>query len=322
MGWKIFELLRIPTPTILGPIAAVCAGNLLGLPVMLPHWAQPMISLAMGTMIGLRFNLKLKGLLKEVCLVVGWIVVLSLLAAGALQSAGLDRFTAIFSSVPGGLSEVALMAISLDADILVVTLLQSSRLLSTMFLIPIIAAKLPHPNEAPLYKKSEGHRHMGIHAWLIVAALVLSSALLLDYIGVPAAMIMGPMLAVGVFTQLKGYSAKIPSQVQKAVQIAIGGVVGLGITSESLRTVGSVLLPLLYLNLIIVGGSLLLAFTLHKISKWDMVTCLTCASPAGLSPTVMIAMEYGADTGKVALFQMLRLFTALLFVSVYSLLAL
>ena len=321
LGWKVFELLRIPTPAILGPIAAVSAGNLLGLPAMAPFWVRPALSLAMGTMLGLRFNLKVKGLIKEACLAVGWIVALSLLAATALQSAGLGRATAIFSSVPGGISEVALMAISFDVDILAITLLQSSRLLSTMFLIPIIAAKLPRPSEAPSNERAESRR-MTTPAWLIVAALVCVSAFLLDFIGVPAAMIVGPMLAVGIFTQLRGYRTKIPSQLQKTVQIGIGGIVGLGITGESLRTTGDVLLPLLYLNLIIVGGSLLLAFTLHKISKWDMITCLTCASPAGLSPTIMLAMEYNADSSKVALFQMLRLFTALLFVSVYSLLML
>ena len=322
LGWKLFELLRIPSPAILGSIVAVGAGNLLGLPMAVPFWVRPVLSLSMGTMIGLRFNLKAKGLIKEICLAVGWIIAMSLLASKALQAAGLCETTAVFAATPGGLSEVALMAISFDADILAVTMLQTSRLLITMFIIPLIAAKLPQPSQAPQTEESAPKRQISPRGWLIIAALTCTSAFILNSIGVPAAMIIGPMLAVGIFTQLRGYSVKIPNLLQKTIQAGIGGIVGLGVAGESLRAATGFLLPLLYLNIIIVGGGLLLALVLKKISRWDTLTCLLCASPAGLSPSIMLSIELNADSSKVALFQVLRLFTALLFASVYSLLML
>ena len=141
VGWRICELIRIPAAAILGPIIAVAAANCFGLALIVPVWLKPLLSILMGIMLGLRFNLKLKGLLKEVILVGSWIILLSLVTASVLMQTGLDEPTAIFSATPGGIAEVSLMSFSFGADPFVVSLLQFSRMISTMFIIPILAKK-------------------------------------------------------------------------------------------------------------------------------------------------------------------------------------
>ena len=72
------------------------------------------------------------------------------------------------------------------------------------------------------------------------------------------------------------------------------------------------LIPALILNVLIIGGSLLLAKILIKYTGWDKATCILSCCPAGLSPTIMVAMEYGADANIVTVFQVLRMVTVLI----------
>ena len=92
----------------------------------------------------------------------------------------------------------------------------------------------------------------------------------------------------------------------------MGGLIGLNITKESLLSFPDYILPIICLVILLIGGSVVLAFVLQKVSKWDMTTCLLATSPAGLTPMILLSIEMEADSDRVALFQVLRLVTVLL----------
>ncbi|MDL2214075.1 AbrB family transcriptional regulator [Clostridia bacterium OttesenSCG-928-O13] len=316
-GWLLFEKLKIPTAAILGSIAAVGLANVLGLPMGAPAFFKPGLSVAMGIMLGLRFNLKLKGLLKEILLVGAWLVGLSLIAAKALTLAGVAAPTALFAAMPGGIAEISLMALGFGADAFVVALLQSTRLLLTMIIFPALAKRVgPAPAGGPPEPEKEQTAPARTPAkgdWALIVLMGLGAGALCQWLGVPAGAMLGPMLTVGAFTKARGFTVKLNKTLQKCLQAGVGGLVGLSITRQSVMAVGSNVVPIVLLNVLVVGGSLLLAFVLEKLSGWDRATCLLSCSPAGLSPTVLLSMELGADAGRVALFQVLRLVTVLVF---------
>lgn len=314
VGWLLFERIKIPTPAILGPLAVICTANLLGWPVAPPTWLKPALSLAMGAMLGFRFNLKLRGLWKQVLLAAVWIMALSLLSAKALAVAGLDQPTALFAAMPGGIAEISLMALDYDANGFAVALLQTSRLLLTMLLIPVLARRAPKPTGEQSEKPTAGKPKF--RDWVLLLVLGGAAAYLLSLLHVPAATMVGPMLAVGLYTKARGIGVKLDKRLQTFVQLGVGGLVGMGITKESVLHAGDYLLPALLLCTLIVGGSLLLSWVLQKITGWDRATCLLAASPAGLSPTVLLAIELEADSAKVIVFQVLRLSLVLVFAPV------
>lgn len=310
-GWFLFLKLKIPTPAILGPLAAVCVANVLGWPAAPPAWLKPVLSVIMGIMLGLRFNLRLKGLWKQVLLASVWIMGISVLAAKTLAAVGLNEATALFAAMPGGIAEISLMALDYHADGFAVALLQTSRLLLTMLLIPILARRAPKPAYADAEKQAA--RKPQYTDWAILLALGGVAAFLFSGLHVPAGTMVGPMLAVGLYIKVRGIGARPNKTLQSVVQMGVGGLVGLGITKESLLRIDEYFLPALLLCVLVVGGSLLLSLALNKISGWDKRTCLLAASPAGLSPTVLLAMELEADSAKVIVFQVLRLGLVLLF---------
>ena len=98
----------------------------------------------------------------------------------------------------------------------------------------------------------------------------------------------------------------------KAVRAHAGGLAGASVARESILGFMQYLIPALILNVLIIGGSLLLAKILIKYTGWDKATCILSCCPAGLSPTIMVAMEYGADANIVTVFQVLRMVTVLI----------
>jgi membrane AbrB-like protein len=314
LGWRVFEKLKIPTPAILGPIVALCSANFFGLDIVVPVWLKPLLSIIMGIMLGLRFNLKFKGLLKEILLVGSWIILISLVTAQVLLSTGLDKSTALFGATPGGIAEISLMAMSFGANIFVVALLQSTRLLTTMIAIPMLTKRIPKKIHST-YRKEENKSSAGNSwkVWGLIIPMAVAAALILGFFKVSASSLIGPMLAVGIYTKTKDIHINLNKAFQKWVQIGVGGLIGLNITKESLLSLPDYLVPILYLNLLIVGGSIILGFVLHRISGWDLLTCLLSTAPAGLTPIVLLSLELNADSNRVVLFQMLRFATVVLF---------
>ena len=311
VGWQCFRKLRIPSPTIIGPMVVICVANICGLSLSVPSWLQPLLSVATGTIIGLQFNIKLKGLGKPLLLAVCWMSGLSLLTARILVATGLTMSTALFAAMPGGIAEISLVSLTFGADIFAVALLQTSRLLLTMITFPAMAHRLPKNKITEITEQSS--IKIPRYNWVIIPLLATSAMFLFGKLAIPASAILGPLLVVGLYTKKSGVIIRIDKRIQQYVQIGIGGLIGLGVKRESMLNIGAFILPVILLCIFIVGGSLLLAVVLHKISKWDMLTCLLSVSPAGITPTIMLAIELEADSSKVTVFQVLRMTTVLIF---------
>lgn len=328
-GYFVLEKLKAPAPAILGPLLFLGAANILGLHLAMPAWLRPGLSIAMGIMLGLRFYVQTKGLVKIILLVSAWMAGLTMLATSVLVMLGLDRFTALFSATPGGLTELALVVISFGSDAFAVVLLQTTRMLMTLLVVPFIArfagkralsggsAISPALNGSDRSGENSGKAMIespGKLDWLAFAVLGLFSAWLFGLLHLPASNLLGPMIAVGIYIKLRCLKVKVNTNLQKFIQIGVGGLVGLSITRESVMNLPSYIMPILALNLIIIGGSLVLAFLLYKITSWNLSTCLIAVAPGGMSPMIMLSMEMGADSKVVVVFQVLRMILVLLFI--------
>ncbi len=152
-------------------------------------------------------------------------------------------------------------------------------------------------------------------SWPRVLPVLLSAgagALALELFHVPAGILVGTVIGAGAATQTGKVHLKMSRRLQLAVQILIGGTVGTSITIESIPDFGHYLVPILVLNVLILSGSLLLAFLYLRLGDWSRQTCILSASPAGLSPTIMLALEYHADPVIVTLFQVTRMVSVLI----------
>jgi membrane AbrB-like protein len=343
-AWLVFEKIKIPSAAILGPLFVVGAASFLGLSISLPILLKPVLSLIMGVILGLRFDFNMKGLLKELGFVTVGLIVVTLLAVYALIALGVDNETALFAAAPGGMAEITLMSMSFGADPFVVALLQLTRLLATMMTFPFLIqrgfkngalrahasvrfefasqtlddrAKMggnnvpPRGGAPPLIKKN--NKVLKID-FLVLGILGIASSYAGLYFNVPAGAMVGPMLIIAIYANARHLKVQVGGTIQKIMQVGVGGMAGLSVTRESVMGLATYILPIVALDLIIVGGCVLLAMLLRRFSGWDAITCLMATSPGGLSFIILLAMEKNLDVKTIAIFQALRMALVLLLI--------
>jgi len=140
---------RLPAPTFLGPLIVSAAVHLAGLtesapPPVLVNGAQVML----GTILGCRFlgiapaMLARAGLL---CLGSTALTLVLATVAGLVmgRAAGIELDQALLALAPGGLTEMGLIALAIQADVAFVALHHVARILLVLVLAPLATRLLP-----------------------------------------------------------------------------------------------------------------------------------------------------------------------------------
>lgn len=144
-GYGIGRVLRMPAAQLTGPMAAAAAVSLSGLaPMGVPQWMVNEAQIVLGTALGMRFvgispAMILRGAWMSV-LSVGGMLVLAGIGALALRPViGQDFDVLLISFAPGGVTEMALVALSLSANPAFVTLHHIFRILITVVALGLSA---------------------------------------------------------------------------------------------------------------------------------------------------------------------------------------
>ncbi len=143
LGGIIGKKIHMPTPWMLGPFVSTAIYVLAsgGTAPAIPNHIFDIARLSLGAYIGCRIDLRKVKTYKGLgpCLLGGGAAVLavSLLAGFIIAEAhGEDWVTAFLGTAPGGLSEMAILALGMGADVLAVTAYQLTRLLGIMLGLP------------------------------------------------------------------------------------------------------------------------------------------------------------------------------------------
>ena len=143
-GWVIFSLLRLPIPALLGTVAFVGYFRVTGFSLPLsPDFLSPFIQIVLGLYVGSKVTRdtvrELKAMAPSVAIIVFWALsVVFILGFILSRFTYLDPVTAILSSSMGGLPEMTVIALSTNADIAVIILIQTIRMIGTVVAFPIL----------------------------------------------------------------------------------------------------------------------------------------------------------------------------------------
>ena len=237
------------------------------------------------------------------------------LAAGALLArlTEVDPPTAALGLVAGGASGIVGMARELGADDRLVAFMQYLRVLVVVLLTPLlVAVAFPghgggamHAAPDPLFGTLKG--------WLITLALAPLGALLARRLRVPAASLMGPMIASGVVTlAVPGGTFAVPALLREAAFIAIGLQVGLRFTMATVRQVGRLLVPVLLTLVGLLVACFGLAVVLAATTSVSLLDAYLATTPGGLYAVLAVAVGAGANTTFIVAVQGLRLLVMVL----------
>ena len=222
-----------------------------------------------------------------------------------------DGTTAVFASVAGGASGVALAAREYGADDAVVISVQYLRVVLVLVSVPIVAPLLGDAGggAAPGPSASDPLSQL-----LYTACAVAAGLLLARLVPISAAPIIGTLVTSSALS-LSGLfaDARVPAWVVAVGFSIVGANVGLSLTTERLRKLAR-LLPLALTQVVLSVAACAVVGVLFAdavgISRIDGYLATT---PGGLPAVVAVAVDSGDAIGLILTMQFVRVFIALAF---------
>lgn len=141
---------------------------------------------------------------------------------------------------------------------------------------------------------------------LLTVAAALGMGLLLFQCKVPGGMLVGAIIGAAALNIATG-QAFIYLQTRVVAQAMTGAYIGCMMTREDVRHLPRLIRPYLVVLASLLALNLAMASVFYWTTDLDLLTCLFCAAPGGMSDTPLIAMDMGADSSVVAVMQFVRM---------------
>ena len=338
-GYLFFRHFRLPVPGVLGSLCFAAALNLAGFypefPLRYLVWFS---NIVIGTYVGQKVTRTSVRFLRDLpvpALTISAGMLAISITGGTLLyfMSDLSPVTAFLGSTAGGISEMALLSMSLGADVASVTLLQVFRLLAAILATPVFCRRWTAWHEGrtqgslspvcPLPTEfgdigdddlppSPGRNRPSLRGYAVLAAAALAGGFTGYRIHLPVGILTGAMFAVSAMNLAGKEQPPMPGVLRTAAQIGIGIIIAANITAETLRQFTTMAGPVILITFAMLAASLSLGFLLHRMTGWKYPTCLLSTSLGGLSQMSIISEEMGADPLKVSILQTVRLVTILM----------
>ena len=140
-GWQLAARWKLPAPAMLGSMLAVGLTNILfdyaALPMAVKVFAQAISGAFIGMQIGRKDVARMRGLIVPFLLLAVMLTVNTFVVGIAIQKlCGWDWITALLSCVAGGVTDISLIAMEMDADVGTVAMMQTARLVGVLLFFP------------------------------------------------------------------------------------------------------------------------------------------------------------------------------------------
>ncbi|MRH41141.1 AbrB family transcriptional regulator [Aquibacillus halophilus] len=306
--------LHIPIPWILGPLLAIFMCK-----TFLPFKGESSTALRNfsftitgiqigGTFTAATIDLVLPYLLPYSLLTI-FLITISLVNAYLLTKwIPIDVPTSLLGSVPGGLSAIIALSGSFKANTALVTIFHTIRLMTVLFVIPLLATQLFTPTSG-----SENVELLnGLDAsqgplWTIIILVAVYGLALLLQERIPAALVIIPMVIVAIF-QITNYPLyHLPDFFYIFAQLTIGIYLGFSVSIKDLRKAGKYCGYYFGLTVILIAISFGLGYLFSLITPIDLVTAILSLAPGGLIEMALTAESVGGDPSIVGSLQMIRM---------------
>jgi hypothetical protein len=333
LGYIVFYIIKLPSAAMIGPMISIVAAFFMGIKIVtfdsrLLFILQSLLGVYIGISVN-RENLKqIKKLSKPAILMVIWTFFISFgLGFVLIKFKGVEPVTAFLSTSPAGVSEMSMLAVSVGADITIVSIFQLSRLIITMLVVvPIFLKMHGIDTEKEGYISGVKRRAKYIknsffrkniyedkkpknHKYIYTLIIGLIGSFVADTLGVPGGPLIGAIFLIAAVSLSGVYLHPVPQKYKKYIMIGVGISVGTSIVNNQDVSVGDYLFYLTLFVVIMFSTAYLLSRVIKKITGWDELTCLLATAPAGITPITVLAYSHDCKALEVVMIQLTRFLT-------------
>lgn len=314
LGGYLFSVLHIPLPWTLGPLViAIIWKSILKKPVYWPKKMRNTGVAVLGYMMGSPFTpavawqvlhqlpamVTITLILLSLCLITGYI-------AGRYTGIGLAN--SVIGSIPGGLSQMSIICEETEGtDISVVTLMQTIRVITVVFVVPLLALHGISGQVAPA-------RHVTISLGLNEAALlaiffavIFVLIKLAERLHMHNIYVIVPVAATALLVMSGVAAPTLPAPLVALAQIFVGIRMGADVDVCSLENWKTIALSSLLSVLAVIFTLLGIAYLLAQLYSMSLITAFISMAPGGMSEMGLTALMANADLPTVVSYQLFRL---------------
>lgn len=227
--------------------------------------------------------------------------------AGVLTAWLMFRHTTInFTScllgcVPGGLSQMVILAAEMkDTDLTAVTIMQTLRMLSVVFVIPFLTINV-------ISGGGSAAQDVPLETVLKFAAIAIASAFIRKKLHLPTPTLLGPVIGTGAYLVWSGGTAPVvPPFWLDTAQLFAGAYIGNCIDLQKIKSYHGMGPILLFGVLLVLAVSMAPGFFISRFTGIDLATAFLSTAPGGLSEMGIAALVVGADAGTMTAYQLTR----------------
>lgn len=331
LGGYLADKRKIPAAYMIGALFAVALFQIFFERANLPSSFRFLTQTATGTFLGAKFQAEdIKALRKVLFpgILMTFLMIAFSFGIAYLLSAwlGMDPLSSVFSSSPGGLMDISLIAYEFEANTSQVALLQLIRLISVITIVPFIAKKCREyvlgkeqvskerdreKERAKESRKSQkeirGHKEEN-KSWkdlCFTLCIGFVAGLLGYYTKIPAGAMSFSMLVVAIYN-IKTERAYMPLSLRKVIQSVGGALIGSRVSMADVLALPTMLPPILLVVVAFSVMNLIIGFLLYRYTRFSISTALLSAAPGGMSDIAIMAEDLGANGIEVAMMQFIR----------------
>lgn len=307
LGGSLWEALDLPLGWLMG--AAVVTGffAMCNVEVVVPRPLYSVSLAALGASVGLSITPDAAAALlvwAPVMVVAGCMgIVAAVLITPLLARIGrMERSTAFFSLLPGGVIEMAKVGENHGADRTIVAALHAVRVALVVGLLPLVLYAFSTASGGPVGDTS-------LLSWAHLAMVILvgvAGGWVAAQLGLPAAWLLGALIAVGLMSSLGVSSGRMPASLMACVQVLVGLSLGARFRRDPLSSIPRALGAGLPVFLAIMAAMAAAAGLASLVMPISLPTLVLCFSIGGMAEMVLTSKVLGQNADLVAAFQAVR----------------
>ncbi|WP_168797924.1 AbrB family transcriptional regulator [Pacificoceanicola onchidii] len=307
LGGGLWEALGLPLGWLMG--AAVVAGGfaMANVAVSVPKPLYSVSLCALGASVGLAITPDVAATMVLWAPVMGIAAFLGIAAAALMAPVlahfgHMERSTAFFSLLPGGVIEMANVGEAYGAERTIVSALHAMRVALVVGLLPlalfsVLPAHDASPTDGPL---------LGWSGLAIALLVGFAGGWAADKAGLPAAWLLGALISVGAVSSTGVLSGRIPEALLAIVQIFVGISLGARFQRARLASIPRALTVGLPVLLFIMGLMAAASALTSLVTPFPFATLVLCFSIGGMAEMVLTSKALAQNVALVAAFQAVR----------------
>jgi uncharacterized protein len=305
---------HLPLPWLLGSLFTIMALSLAGAPVRLVPWGRPAGTVVVGAGTGLQFTAAvIAKLITLLPLIIAVAFVSTIIGAiGGLlymRLTGVDRTSAFFATVPGGVIETLTIAPQYGGQLEPIMVAQTTRVALIVVFAPFLVVSYVGTGT------QNALLAIPVVSWLPALAFLAVSgtiALLLARVRSPNAWLMVPLFLGAIVSNLGWMEGRMPDLLIIIAQVVIGSALGAQFRPEFITRLFRLLWASCLVVVFAAGTMALLGGAIAWLMGYSVPTMVLATAPAGIAEMVLTGKVLGLDATLIAGFQLMRVIIVLI----------